>query len=81
MTFPSDDRPLKIGYHRAEQGGNDAVLRFGERGMKRNEITTENGQQVQDRPLWLRPALEVWALAPATRMMDAVTPDGGPTSS
>ncbi|WP_156503259.1 hypothetical protein [Tistrella mobilis] len=49
--------------------------------MTRNEIATENRKQVQDRPLWLRPALEVWALAPATRMMDAFNPDGGPTTS
>lgn len=54
---------------------------IGGRSMTRNEIATENRQPVQDRPLWLRPALEVWALAPATRLMDVVNPDGGPTTS
>lgn len=54
---------------------------IGGRSMTRNEIATENRKPVQDRPLWLRPALEVWALAPATRLMDVVDPDGGPTTS
>lgn len=68
-----------MGYHEAD--GNHAIACHRGRSMTRNEITTENRKQVQDRPLWLRPALEVWALAPATRLMDVVNPDGGPTTS
>ena len=64
-----------------KQDGNNAIVCHWGQNMTRNEIATENRKQVQDRPLWLRPALEVWALAPATRLMDVVNPDGGPTTS